>query len=110
MPFDPTFVASCYSGKASPATTRGHHRPKGLTVLAKSMRKILNPYVQRRGRCEDQTPANLVVSINGYADDDVQAVIGDAANRLDVIQAVPWLTGIQFFQGGDDAKATVFLE
>ena len=84
--------------------------PQGTTMLAKRMTKILSPYVKSCEQGADPKPINLIIITDGQADDDVQTVVENAAKRLDKIEAVPWQIGIQFFQVGNDARATAFLE
>jgi hypothetical protein len=84
--------------------------PRGVTMLATKMHSILDPYVARCERGEKPKPVNLIIITDGKADDPVDDAVEDVAKRLDTIRAVPWQVGIQFFQVGNDAKATKYLE
>ena len=84
--------------------------PRGITMLATRMHAILDPYVLRCERGEKPKPINLIVITDGKADDPVDEACEDVAKRLDTIRAAPWQVGIQFFQVGNDAKATRYLE
>ena len=102
-------------------------RPDGdATLTGTRLREILNPYVRRCERIEAENkrradqglldadlelldlpkPINIIVITDGRASDDPGSVLREMAGRLDAIRAPPYQVGVQFFQVGDDERAT----
>lgn len=86
--------------------------PGGGTPTGSRLHRLLRPYIedvakaiQQPGRFEIPKPRNIIVITDGCASDDPEAVIVQAAKRLDQLNAEPWQIGIQFFQVGHELDA-----
>lgn len=101
-------------------------RPDGdATLTGTRLREILNRYVRRCERIEAENerraeqgldpldlpkPINIIVITDGQASDDPESVLREMAGRLDAIRAPPYQVGVQFFQVGNDERATLALK
>lgn len=93
-------------------------QPSGATPVGTRLHNILSPYLRELAKLTNQgqeselKPLNIIVITDGVFTDDAEAVIVNAARKLDHpnVQAAPWQVGIQFFQVGDDRDAREFLE
>lgn len=99
-------------------------RPSGSTLVGTRLSNILEPYLQRveamhaakkaRGYADpdvDVKPINIITITDGEFTDDAEGVIVKTARKLDgpTCDAIPWQVGIQFFQIGNDVRASNFL-
>jgi von Willebrand factor type A domain len=89
-------------------------RPLGGTPTGTRLQHILRPYlarveesIERQAHGQEVTvkPVNIIVITDGVPSDDVEAVIVQAAKKLDAWFAEPWQAGIQFFQVGREPEA-----
>ncbi|KAK0662933.1 hypothetical protein QBC41DRAFT_329501 [Cercophora samala] len=90
-------------------------KPAGGTPTGKRLNDILDPYVKLyemadKAKRKEIKPLLLVVITDGEANDDVDEVIINIADRLNEVDAPRHQVGIQFFQVGDDEKATEHLK
>ncbi|OQD85030.1 hypothetical protein PENANT_c011G02545 [Penicillium antarcticum] len=91
--------------------------PRGVTPVGKRLNDILKPYMARVERMQAAQarnggsdiddrfyvrPVNIIVITDGVFTDDAESVIMGVARKLDLIDAIAWQVGIQFFQVGDD--------
>ncbi|PWY88787.1 hypothetical protein BO94DRAFT_464546 [Aspergillus sclerotioniger CBS 115572] len=101
----------------------GSVHPQGATPFGRRLYDILDPYMRELekaiaksdGSCDStqlMKPLNIIAITDGAFTDDAESIIADVAERLDSdkFQAVPWQVGIQFFQVGNDAAATAYLQ
>lgn len=97
--------------------------PWGATPVGKRLGHILRPYLQRveamhasekaRGEVDPDLfvkPINIITITDGKFTDDAEEIICQTAEDLKLHRALPWQVGIQFFQIGDDRRATEFLQ
>jgi len=92
-------------------------QPKGSTPTGQRLQAILRPYIKeleavakRGGVLEEEVkPMNLIVITDGAPSDDVESVIVSVAKKLDLLDAVAWQVGIQFFQVGREPGAAEHL-
>lgn len=97
--------------------------PWGATPVGKRLGHILRPYLQRveamqasekaRGEVDPDLvvkPINIITITDGRFTDDAEEIICQTAEDLKSHRALPWQVGIQFFQIGDDRRATEFLQ
>lgn len=86
-------------------------RPGGSTLTGMRIAKILNLHFEEYERAPASTkPINIICITDGEPSDDVERVIIRAAQKLDKLDAPAWQVGIQFFQVGNDVKATEHLK
>lgn len=90
-------------------------QPAGMTDTGRRLSTILRPYVaslEKAGidNIDRMKPVNIIVITDGEASDEVDQHIIKWARKLDAYDAPPDQVGIQFFQIGDDPKATEDLE
>ncbi|CAL5866893.1 uncharacterized protein PFLUO_LOCUS1104 [Penicillium psychrofluorescens] len=111
----------------------GSVRPRGATPVGKRLSSILTPHLaelerlehaainaSRRGdvqlaaqlAAQKPKPINIIAITDGEFTDDAESIIVQAARRLDGsgCNALPWQVGIQFFQIGNDERASKYLE
>ncbi|KAJ6078554.1 hypothetical protein N7467_008307 [Penicillium canescens] len=119
-----------------PASSNAHHnittpsqvheifqsaQPRGATPIGKRLNDILRPYVARVERMHTAQkhgdngelyvrPVNIIVITDGVFTDDAESVIVGVARKLDLIDAIAWQVGIQFFQVGRDESARLYLQ
>ncbi|KAJ5747072.1 uncharacterized protein N7511_008768 [Penicillium nucicola] len=100
--------------------------PRGATPIGKRLNDILKPYMARVDRmhaaqAQAQTgaidddrfyvrPVNIIVITDGVFTDDAESVIMGVARKLDLVDAIAWQVGIQFFQVGEDESARLYLQ
>ncbi|KAJ6263504.1 hypothetical protein Dda_2068 [Drechslerella dactyloides] len=85
-------------------------RPQGATPTGRALKRILEPYMERFERAPARTkPLNIIVITDGVPTDDVESHIVKYAKKLDRLDADLTQVGVQFFQIGSDAEATVAL-
>ncbi|KAF3927024.1 hypothetical protein ABW21_db0204117 [Orbilia brochopaga] len=85
-------------------------RPQGSTPTGRALKRILEPYLERYERSPSRTkPLNIIVITDGVPTDDVESHIVKYAKKLDRLDADLTQVGVQFFQIGSDAEATVAL-
>ncbi|KAK6353103.1 hypothetical protein TWF696_005093 [Orbilia brochopaga] len=85
-------------------------RPQGATPTGRALKRILEPYLERYERAPSRTkPLNIIVITDGVPTDDVESHIVKYAKKLDRLDADLTQVGVQFFQIGSDAEATVAL-
>lgn len=89
-------------------------RPQGLTPTGRRIRDILSPYMEHlRNETKykrEVKPLNLIVITDGVATDDPESEIVRVAKELNRLDAPLSQVGIQFFQVGEDKKATRALQ
>ncbi|KAJ5625046.1 hypothetical protein N7510_001355 [Penicillium lagena] len=108
-------------------------RPRGATPVGKRLLNILTPYLaelerlehaatnaSRRGdgqraaqlAAQKPKPINIIAITDGEFTDDAESIIVQVARRLDGkdCNALPWQVGVQFFQIGNDERATKYLQ
>lgn len=86
-------------------------RPGGPTPMGRRLKDFLEDYLEKYKRAPGTTkPVNLIVITDGESHDAAEEVIIDAAKKLDMMDAPAWQVGIQFFQVGNDPKATEYLK
>jgi 1-acyl-sn-glycerol-3-phosphate acyltransferase len=90
------------------------NRPFGMTPTGTRLRHILKPYLDEVDLAMKQgvetKPLNVIVITDGVASDDVEAVILEAAKKLEKIEAPGWQVGVQFFQVGQEKGAAEALK
>ncbi|PSN74198.1 hypothetical protein BS50DRAFT_481317, partial [Corynespora cassiicola Philippines] len=85
--------------------------PHGGTLTGKRLSFILDPYMARYTEDPHGTkPVNIIVITDGEAQDDDQSAIVRVAEKLDKLKAPTHQVGIQFFQVGNDPRATSHLQ
>ncbi|KAI9172254.1 hypothetical protein HJFPF1_01751 [Paramyrothecium foliicola] len=85
--------------------------PSGLTPTGARLFEILDPYIQELGnKGSSVKPVNVIIITDGRPTDDPEGTILQLAARLDKQGAPSHQVGIQFFQIGNDRKATEALE
>ncbi|KAK6332083.1 hypothetical protein TWF718_002617 [Orbilia javanica] len=88
----------------------GTVRPQGSTPTGRALKRILEPYMEKFERNPNRVkPLNIIVITDGVPTDDVESHIVKYARKLDRLDADLTQVGIQFFQIGSDAEATVAL-
>lgn len=88
-------------------------KPRNGTLTGARLMYILEPYMLRLEAAERMTEIkklNLIVITDGEAFDEPKLIIKDTAERLDKLRAPYDQVGIQFYQIGNDKKATKQLE
>ncbi|KAJ5872649.1 uncharacterized protein N7529_005002 [Penicillium soppii] len=96
--------------------------PNGQTWVGTRLNDILEPYIHRvklmhemkksNGSFSfnmDVKPINIITITDGRFTDEAEGIIMQTAKTLDACSAIPWQVGIQFFQVGNDPKATSYL-
>ncbi|ETS79553.1 hypothetical protein PFICI_09406 [Pestalotiopsis fici W106-1] len=91
-------------------------QPSGGTLTGMRLEKILSRYLRKYEEMvretDDETclkPLNIIVITDGVAQDHPKEYIVPAAQRLDRVGAPIYQIGVQFFQVGDDRRATESL-
>lgn len=91
--------------------------PNGGTPTGRRLEDILNPYVARLNPSdalyqgfEKVKPINIIVITDGSPSDDPERIILQYARRLDMFDAPSHQVGIQFFQIGNDKRASAALK
>ncbi|KAJ5819215.1 hypothetical protein N7474_004806 [Penicillium riverlandense] len=108
-------------------------QPRGATPVGKRLLSILGPYLAELERLEHAAtnasrrgdvrlaaqlgakkpkPLNIIAITDGEFTDDAESIIVQVARRLDGegCKALPWQVGVQFFQIGNDERATKYLQ
>jgi len=91
-------------------------RPDGLTPTGEALYGIMLPYLAAyekaaaTGQQTSMRPVNIIVITDGAPTDDLPENIRTLARRLDRLYAPPSQVGIQFFQVGNDRRATRALK
>lgn len=108
-------------------------RPRGATPVGKRLLSILSPHLAELERLEHAAisasrrgdvqlaaqlaarkpkPINIIAITDGEFTDDAESIIVQVARRLDGTgcNALPWQVGVQFFQIGNDERATKYLQ
>lgn len=86
-------------------------KPGGPTLMAMRLNTILKKYLEKyTGAPETTKPVNIICITDGESHDPVEEVITRFAKKLDELDAPAWQVGIQFFQVGNDPKATDYLK
>lgn len=85
-----------------------------LTLTGMRLQHILQTYMaqyEKMQSSEDKVKAiNIIVLTDGEPSDEPADVIRHFAKRLDKLNAAPYQVGIQFFQVGDDVRASAALK
>ncbi|KAK1245221.1 hypothetical protein MKX08_004850 [Trichoderma sp. CBMAI-0020] len=91
--------------------------PNGGTPTGKRLQEILDPYVARLAasnnlheHMEEVKPINIIVITDGSPSDDPERIILHYARKLDMFNAPSHQVGIQFFQIGNDRRASAALK
>ncbi len=91
-------------------------KPSGGTPTGTRCRAILRPYLAYLERqvaagksTDDVKPLNIITITDGVPSDDVEAVLLQAAKKLDALDAAPHQIGVQFFQVGNEEGAAEAL-
>ncbi len=84
--------------------------PSGSTNTGNRLDAIMKPHLDQLEKCKKRgvifpRPLNIIVITDGAPTDDPEAVIVEAAKRLDAAEAPAWQIGIQFFQVGGNTAA-----
>lgn len=90
-------------------------QPYGPTPTGDRLDRLLRTYIgyleeAPRNQLPPPKPINFIVITDGEPTDDVESVIVAAAHRLEKNNALLSQLGIQFFQVGNDSKATRSLK
>lgn len=95
--------------------------PQGISLLARKLEELLHDYISDLERAQQEIrrgdlnalrrikPVNYIIITDGVPTDDPEAVIIQAARRLDRGNLPVSQVGIQFVQVGDDPRATESL-
>lgn len=91
--------------------------PSGGTPTGQRLDDILNPYIARfdtskplHENVEQVKPINIIVITDGSPTDDPERIILQYARKLDMFNAPSHQVGIQFFQIGNDRRASAALK
>ncbi|EHK48950.1 hypothetical protein TRIATDRAFT_213544 [Trichoderma atroviride IMI 206040] len=91
--------------------------PDGGTPTGRRLEDILKPYVARLDpsktpyqHFEKVKPINIIVITDGSPSDDPERIILQYARKLDMFDAPSHQVGIQFFQIGNDKRASAALK
>ena len=86
--------------------------PKGGTLTADVLGKVLNEYMARYRENRNIKGLNLIVLTDGEPDQgqDVEGVLKKYAKKLEALDADDYQVGVQFVQIGGDEEATRFLK
>lgn len=91
-------------------------KPGGGTPTGQRCRSILKPYLTlleseaKKGKIDEVKPINVLAITDGVPSDDVEAVLLNAAKKLDALDAAPHQIGVQFFQVGNEEGAREALK
>lgn len=84
--------------------------PHGLTFTGLRLNDILKPYLSKLQKASKDgayvKPINIIVITDGVPNDSPEDTIVYYAQEMDNLGSPRWQAGIQFFQVGDDPKAT----
>jgi hypothetical protein len=89
-------------------------RPRGGTPLVERLDGIIRPYLAKYQNASEDAkpkPLNVIVVTDGeVGNNDLEGAITQAARRLDAAYAPAYQLGIQFFQIGNDPRASQQLK